>query len=375
MVANQTGYYYYYADYMNESLYYRSESANARFVLHMVLGHMHLYLLPIIIITGLVTNVAYGTIFSCGKSPRLSLTVFLRGSAIGDTVFLLGLFCTWLGSGLGLVRHTIHWCYFLSMVTQTSALYSAWCRVALSIHTYIEVSTSYLVSAFVAKIILVTIALFSLTIAVNRTLLVDVYTTPDVAFCMPLTRYLNATQMLNRLDLIVNSLLPFIVKLTLVALTLRTMKQTQNYESPSGNQRSRNMMILSRAICVITIVQSALSLPNILLRLTSEIQELRGFGDYKDDKIIVAESCADYLKYLTFGISGLLLPFLWPPYCKMAAKMASKMAAYVCGGTLGCVWRRHVERKPVTLILSESSMIVTIISCPPHRLATLERSV
>lgn len=97
------------------------------------------YLLPFIIIAGLVGNLVSFLVFCCTYLRRLSSSVYLSALAVADFVFLVALFFNWI-NGLGVrLIHADGWCQFFIYVTYVASFLSVWYVVCFTVERHLTV--------------------------------------------------------------------------------------------------------------------------------------------------------------------------------------------------------------------------------------------
>ena len=317
------------------------------------LGYLHLYLVPFIVFTGLTANIGCGFILTFSKLRKIPLTVFVSGCIFSDSVFLLGLFCTWLATGPAAVNQNIEWCYFVSMITNYSYFLSSWCRVAVLVHCYILAGTTKLISGLLAKSIITGIAILSIVVYVNLTLIIDSQEMEEVPICRPLASYIRITQVLNTVDFFFNTLLPYLLVMVFIIITLLALKRRNGHDTELPKMAGKDSDIietelgkdvnvteteltvqrplscadslqLAQAVCFIFITVLLLGLPSLMLRLIHTMRKMYISEDYIPDTEILAQSATQYLMYTTYVIKSILLPFLWKPYCRVTIKILKR---------------------------------------------------
>lgn len=124
------------------------------------------YLLPVIIITGLVGNLVSFLVFCCTYLRRLSSSVYLSALAVADFVFLVALFFNWI-NGLGVrLIHADGWCQFFIYVTYVASFLSVWYVVCFTVERHLTVCYPFLRHRFCqpkrTKAVVVAVALLGL---------------------------------------------------------------------------------------------------------------------------------------------------------------------------------------------------------------------
>ena len=351
--------------------------------MHDSVSHVHLILVPVMVGYGLVANLSCGLILSFSKLHRLPLTVLLSACVYSDSVFLVGLLCTWLATGAGVVYQSVQWCYFISMLTNTAHFLSTWCQVAVLGHCYILVATSRVCSVLLAKMLVVGITILAVVIFVNLTLLTDAQSLDDVSFCRPLAAYISIAQILNKLDLLINTIIPYLISLTLISLSLRILK-CESYvlvnfsgspvQDGSKKQHRREFSTseqsarLAKAISYIFSLVLVLSLPSLLLRVVHTVREVFIVEHNIKDGEILAQSIGQYLVYLTYTLKGLFLPFLWGPYRNMTVKIVRRLL-----GLLALPFRCNQRRQfgTMTALLNQNNRVNLMPYPHVHTVTTL----
>ena len=397
---NMSGYMNHLQDYLYSEGIYHESHGNGNIQMQNVLGYLHLYLVPIIVILGLFGNISCGLTLTFSRLHKLPLTVFITGSIFSDCFFLLGLFCTWLATGLAIVHQNIQWCYFMNMVTNCSHFLSTWCGVVLLANCYTEVATTRSISRMRAKGAIIGLVIITVVVNVNLTLLVDSQVMGGDAFCQPLMMYFETAQQLNKISFFINSVLPFVIMLVLVILTFRVIKCNKNLilnspsedsenqavlEAHSSNEslprqpqdaiashRNNKDILLSKAVCISFSIILLFKLPSLILQLMFTIRELTGTGHYIENSQIMAESLAQYLAYLGYMTKGILLLILWKPYRTMFGKINKRLLMFPVQFAKNKTRRR--ARLDTTAVLWKQNTIVILISSPHESMMQASRT-
>ena len=206
-------------------------------------------LTPIIVIFGVCGNIGCTLILSLSSLRFLSVSVFLTASVVSDTFFLSGLLCMWMSTIGVAVSSPIQWCQFLSMLTNPSNFLSTWFSVTVIIDQCLNWTRSLICSPAQAKICVLSITSIAVVVFVNLTLIMDAQMFGDSIVCLPLLSKMHAFQVLYKVDLLVNIIIPLLICICIVIVSCHHAVKSKDL-CPSRRDHNRHHHYIGAVIVV-----------------------------------------------------------------------------------------------------------------------------
>jgi hypothetical protein len=190
---------------------------------------------------------------------------------------------------------------------------------------------------------------------------------------LPLANHIVTTRIFNSMDVLLNTLLPYIllsilIVCTMLALRHRTLAELTIQKSGLHNIDSENdtsherlpaqqCLQLVQSICYIFIVVLFLGLPSLVLRLVHTARDISSSGYKVQEEEIMAQSTAQYLINITYVIKSVLLPCMWQPYRAVTWKIVRRL----CGLPLS-VFRCHASSRlsALTVVLHQNGGVALV---------------
>ena len=116
-----------------------------------LMGYLHLYLTPIIIIIGVTTNIVSFLVFMCTPMRLQSSSIYLASLALSDCLFLVSLFISWFGWLKIHIAHQPVWCHAVVYIAYTTSFLSVWIITSFTVERYIVVCYPFLVSHMISR--------------------------------------------------------------------------------------------------------------------------------------------------------------------------------------------------------------------------------
>lgn len=261
---------------------------------------------PSIIVIGCLGNFIFYSVFTTSKLKKLSAAPYCVGIALSDSFFLLSLIIQWLLSMDIPVYNIPIWCHLWMFISQSSHFMSTWLVVGLSIDRYVTIALPWtpcfiylqdhvpdggnqrakhrsLCSTMKAKICVVAIAITGIVIFMNTSLMYGDINLNGQYMCLPLPEYGRSHDLLNKLDIFFNMLLPFIIITLTNLLILRTLVYRRAYSRKlltvpnrvrqlrSSSHLQNHVTFLSVALCLTFLV---LRSPSQALRIYITVQQM-----------------------------------------------------------------------------------------------------
>ena len=111
-----------------------------------LMGYLHIYLTPVIIIIGVITNILSCIVFLSTPMRLQSSSIYLASLAMSDCLFLLSLFISWFGWLKIHIAHQPVWCHAVVYIAYTTSFLSVWIITSFTVERYAVVFYPFLVS-------------------------------------------------------------------------------------------------------------------------------------------------------------------------------------------------------------------------------------
>ena len=185
------------------------------------------YLIPVIILLGIVGNLFSLMVFLGTYMRRRSVSVYLAALAISDTSFLVTLTVTWLEYVHINVFHTNGWCQLVIYLSYCSSFLSVWFVVSFTVERYIavchplkrpEMCTTERARHVVVWLTVACLVAYSVTLWTSG--IVEIYGVKGDSYyiCTPLSKFMAVHTALTYADTVATLLVPF---LTIVVLNIK----------------------------------------------------------------------------------------------------------------------------------------------------------
>lgn len=209
--------------------------------LRQVIAVLYRYLLPFIIIMGLVGNLLSFLVFCCTYLRRMSSSVYLAAISVADFVFLLALLFNWINSlGIRLI-HAEGWCQFFVYVTYVASFLSVWYTVCFTVERYLTVCFPFLRQRICqpkrTKVIVVVVAVLGLLVysfSIWTTVVVQPYG------CTVDERYYQVVLAITNVDMFVTLLVPgLVITVSNIRIAYSLSKFYRFYRRPTRRSAER----------------------------------------------------------------------------------------------------------------------------------------
>ena len=176
---------------------------------------MDLYVLPIVVLIGLIGNTLSYAVFRGSYLRRYSSNVYLAALAWSDNIFLLCVLLSWTYL-IGLdIYNKEGWCQSLVYFTYVTSFLSVWYVVAFSIERYIAVcfplKRQEICTPSRAKLAVLICALLALLIYIISPITYGIQDYNGKPMCLPLPKYNKFSSTFNNIDSVITFILPVIL--------------------------------------------------------------------------------------------------------------------------------------------------------------------
>ena len=340
-----------------------------------IYGRISYIVTPILVTIGVVGNMMSALILCSSKLQHESVSVFLTACLISDSLFLTGLLCLWL-SGHYFSPHYAQWCQFLSMINNSSTFLSMWFNICLALHQWIFLISGKKCTTMNAQILVLGVTSVAVVVFVNMTLTIDAQTIGSSVMCLPFPHMLEAVQILYKLDLLINTLFPYCIFLSVsihtcycyIRSSIEKRRQGEGHRSVrrmENGHRRRNVVnnhptisssSYSTTTCILPLILflQLPPLPHHVLRMIHTARELLNIRYYVTDFEHVMHNVMQYPLYITYACKGYLLFCVWKQYRQHTVKILKRVCKY-CLYKLYCKRRR--EEEYVTTMWQQSTRV------------------
>ena len=261
--------------------------------LSMTIHVLEMYYTPLLVSIGIIGNMLTCLTLTHGTTCKSSATPYLTMLAISDICFLCVLLLVWLTSVLHVnIYNAGGWCQGITYVGYICAFLSVWLYVCMSVDRLIiiclPVRNSKLCSALRAKIVIISLTIVAIVVYLNISLMFGVVTIQQTLVCLPMSVFVPAIQVLNKLDAFINLLLPYAAVCVINLCIIRSI--VEHYQRRNKiiradhlhrvdicqERRSRVELQNTKLILAVSCVFLALNLPSHVLRLIVMISFFRG---------------------------------------------------------------------------------------------------
>ncbi len=302
------------------------------------------FLLPVIILVGLIGNVFSLLVFMKTYLSRLSLSIYMVTLSVSDSMFLITLFVMWLEYLDIRAFHQHGMCQLVIYVSYCSAFLSAWCVVSFSVERFIaiclplrrpEMCTSSRATKVVTVLGMLSLVIYSPSLWASGITLVR----GQYQMCTPyMDGYAGTVTVLLYMDTLLTFILPFISIVVLnsiiihrIAYFYRNRQKCQSGNSlvmlepnsnssgtllntniicdsyhPQTNLGLRAQIKLTKSIIVISTVYLVINLPSYIIRLKVFIVNVFNKQYEGSAHDFVIQQLSQFLYYMNFAINFFL---------------------------------------------------------------------
>ena len=192
--------------------------------IQLILQHLHHYYKPSIISIGLITNCLCLLIIIRSQLIQYSYNNYIVALLCADQLYLLNLLSLWMAeSGYNIYRFGA-WCHFSVLFSQMSSFLCLWYHVCLLVDRYIALHIQccerVLCTSVKAKIVSISFCIVAIAVFLNISLTVGIVIIGPQIFCTPLARFTQSWKVLDKLDIVINGLIPYSMCLYIAVMSL-----------------------------------------------------------------------------------------------------------------------------------------------------------
>ena len=282
-----------------------------------------LYLLPVIIVSGVIGNCISLVVLLKTYLRRLSVSVYLAALSTADTVFLLTLLVIWLEFIPVRALHRNGLCQITIYLSYCSSFMSVWCVVGFSVERCIAIcyplQRPIMCTPGRAKLVAMALGGISLT------LYLPVFWSAGIQvvqgryhLCTPMRRYESVVEVLMYVDTILTFIVPIIAIVTMNIIIMHQITQFSRRRQKAINVRSHGGSIphsphgmssqirITKSILLISSVYLLINLPSYVVRIRVLIRDFFK-SDYDGDvNDYVSQQLSQFLYYLSYAINFFL---------------------------------------------------------------------
>ena len=203
------------------------------------LEHMNVYLMPVLIIIGIVGNTVSFIVFTFTYLRFNSSSVYLSVLSLSDTIYLVCLFFVWLPRVNVTSFHREGWCQANIYLMNVSQFISVWSVVCFTVERYILLCRPLIKDRWcqprVALRASAIIALVPLIYFIRDFWTHGVHYVHTIALCMPVPRYYDLMTAMHIVDISCIFIIPFVIIIVFNIHVLKQMKTCQSGFKPELN--------------------------------------------------------------------------------------------------------------------------------------------
>ena len=177
------------------------------------------YVTPVIIVVGVLGNIASLAVFQTSRLRRQTSSLHLSALAISDTGFLLSLLISWLGWFRVPLVHRQPWCVLVVYLTYVCGFLSVWIVVTFTVERFIvacfPLQRKRVVRARHAKVVLTLLTVFALAAYSFATWMTGVMRIGDQNICLFYPKYQRVLSIIAHVDTAITFVIPMLTIITL----------------------------------------------------------------------------------------------------------------------------------------------------------------
>ena len=253
---------------------------------------LHRCYAPTLIVLGSLGNLLIIFAIRSTKLAKVPIMHFIFGIAVSDTLFLFSLVLEWCGRMSFRLTTQTGWCQSVYFISNMAMFMTLWFHVALIVERYINMCNETIqtstfkchipniaCSTLRAKTCVLCVFVIGLVVYVNMCLTVDyALLQGPIAICLPQYHLFSALPYLDKVDIIVNVLIPYsIMAILLVRIAIELISRCKGREKAMdmGVMERRHWLAIHKQEVMLT--ASVLGLCGVYLILNTPSQILRAF--------------------------------------------------------------------------------------------------
>lgn len=315
----------------------------------LVYQFLQVYILPVIVFSGLIGNTLSACAFLVKELRRISSTVYVIAVLSADSGVLVSLSFVWL-EGLGFrLNHEEGMCQFQVYWSYICTFLSIWFVVCITVENYITICHPTRITSMctVRRAVITTVSLLAFALSfysvfiVTTTVNVHNIGVRSVKMCETGTKYTQLLVLFVNADTTITFIVPLVLILfMLIAISLSVIKSVQLKKKRSMNQKHSNnnraksipQVRVAKMLYILSLTFVILSIPSHILRTYIS------FGPSSDtmqvsETVALVHAVLQFVYYTNFSIKFLLFAFCSKNFRKSLAT------------ALGC---RHFSYSPVS---------------------------
>ncbi len=204
---------------------------------------LHVYMLPIVIIVGVLGNTVSIIVFTITQLKKQCASVHLAALAISDTGFLLTLFINWL-SWVGVkIANKQPWCTLMIYLTYVCSFLSVWIVVAFTVERFIVVCfplrRRHILRMRRAKAVVSVISVFAILAYSFLFWTTGIIRHGNKNYCMTYAKFQRALVIITHIDTVVTLVVPSFGIITLNSMIfIAIYRASKTFNRTISTQRS-----------------------------------------------------------------------------------------------------------------------------------------
>ena len=299
---------------------------------------MRTYYRPSLILFGILGNATSVANFSSGRFKKHPSAPYLQGLALSDTLFLVVLQVVWVSNSKFDLYNSPGWCQALTYASYVSTFIPVWIYVAFGIDRSIFVTSwdnySKWCTSLRSKVVVYSLLVVAVVVYLNISILSGVTRNfNNDTTCSPLPRFMRQIFLLDKMDAVVNVLVPYSMVCVLgviIGVHYCWYERTASTHVPplrSTSPPCAHWGPVERQLVVICLVLTVgfmvLNLPSALLRLSVFVATLQRSDFEMGDHAILWQQVFLHMYFTRFALN-------FPIYLACSSAFRSNCAALFC---------------------------------------------
>lgn len=286
---------------------------------------LQVYVLPVIVFSGLVGNTLSACAFLVKELRRISSTVYVLAVLSADNGTLISLLFVWLevlgfrfNHEVGMCQFQVYWSYICSFL-------SIWFVVCITVENYITICHPTRITSMctVRRAVITTVSLLGFALSFYSVFIVTTTVTVynignrSVNMCETRTKYTALLLFFVNADTAITLILPLVLILfMLIAISLSVIKSVQLKKKRSINQKHSNnnrvksipQVRVAKMLYILSLTFVILSIPSHALRTyltfgpTSKTMKV-------SEQVMLIQAGLQFVYYTNFSVKFLLFAF------------------------------------------------------------------
>lgn len=304
-----------------------------------ILAHINVYYTPVMIFIGSVLNVITSLTLRYTKLRKNPISHYLAAKCLSDMVFLFSLGFLWVTSAGLPSLQTDATCPYLWLASQMSTFLSIWLMVMMCIERSLQISDKWFVcfgqrcgadvkssaprkrpecTVLKSQICVIALVILALVVYVNISHTIGSLTLADTSICAPLPVFHDTYRILNKLDLIINVIIPNFIIISMCGCTWKSAMHLSALRKGTIAHRSldtqgtvricpKNELHLTRMVVIYCTIIVLLTCPSQALRIMHDARDSLSANNKLSIMEYLWQHCLQVLFQTSFSMNFFIL--------------------------------------------------------------------